>query len=143
MIALVFRCFYSENIMVLVYFVLLSFVIEKLFMNHSVCQNLLFCSYPLLHMQQDLVQVHVFATGSTVCACGTFTIALNGWVKTSGSIHQKKAAEKRGVPLKRPPRNPITITHLESVHAALDIYSPRGAAIWEIALGVVAHIFAF
>ncbi|KAF5384193.1 hypothetical protein D9615_003124 [Tricholomella constricta] len=51
------------------------------------------------------------------------------WVLT-----YKKAADKLGVPFKRPPRSPITGKHLLALHQKLDLHSPRDAAIWAAAL---------
>ncbi|KAF7344127.1 hypothetical protein MVEN_01702700 [Mycena venus] len=42
----------------------------------------------------------------------------------------KKAGDRAGVPFKRPPRGPITKTHLRALRAALDLASGFGAAVW-------------
>ncbi|KAF5383769.1 hypothetical protein D9615_003779 [Tricholomella constricta] len=46
----------------------------------------------------------------------------------------RKAANKLGVPFKRPPRHPISTAHLLALYNHLDRNSPRGAAVWAAAL---------
>ncbi|KAF7344088.1 hypothetical protein MVEN_01698500 [Mycena venus] len=46
----------------------------------------------------------------------------------------KKAADKGGIPFKRPPRGPITREHLRALRASLDLNTPFGAAVWAAAL---------
>ncbi|KAJ7270492.1 hypothetical protein C8J57DRAFT_1321918 [Mycena rebaudengoi] len=53
----------------------------------------------------------------------------DGWL-----VSLKKAADKRGVSFKRPPRGPITLSHLRALRARLDLSSPSGAAYWAAAL---------
>ncbi|KAJ7652865.1 DNA breaking-rejoining enzyme [Mycena polygramma] len=45
-----------------------------------------------------------------------------------------KAADKKGVPFKRPPRGPVTLDHLRELRRHLDLTKPRDAAIWAAAL---------
>ncbi|KAF5388281.1 hypothetical protein D9615_000285 [Tricholomella constricta] len=53
----------------------------------------------------------------------------NPWVLT-----YRKAADKLGVPFKRPPRSPITAKHLLALHQKLNLNTPRDAAVWAAAL---------
>ncbi|KAJ7241966.1 hypothetical protein C8J57DRAFT_1438703 [Mycena rebaudengoi] len=46
----------------------------------------------------------------------------------------KKAADKRGLSFKRPPRGPITFSHLRALRDRLDLSSPSGVAHWAAAL---------
>jgi hypothetical protein len=46
----------------------------------------------------------------------------------------KKSADKAGIAFKRPPRGPITRTHLRAYRRSLDLDSPHGAAAWSNAL---------
>ncbi|KAJ7035993.1 hypothetical protein C8F04DRAFT_1258353 [Mycena alexandri] len=49
----------------------------------------------------------------------------DGWLPSL-----KKAADRAGVPFKRPPRGPITKAHLRAIRASLDLTSGFGAAMW-------------
>ncbi|KAJ7049397.1 hypothetical protein C8F01DRAFT_1265473 [Mycena amicta] len=52
-----------------------------------------------------------------------------GWIPAL-----KKSADKAGVQFKRPPRAPISLSHLRALRVALDLTSPLGAAVWAAAL---------
>lgn len=120
------------NAMVQVFFVSLNSVTRSTFPKIYACLQTPSSSQASLPVTSPPAQLNLSKFGLMVYASGIYSIALNGWVMSRGTLQHSAASQ--GLAFKRPPRHPILLHHLRALHDSLDFTAPRSHAIWAAAL---------